>query len=100
MADVCASFQEAVVDVLVEKTLRAAERTGVRDIAIAGGVSANSALRARMKGEADRRGWRVSSPKFEYCMDNGAMIAYVGYLRFLRGITSPWTLSAEAALSL
>jgi N6-L-threonylcarbamoyladenine synthase len=100
MADVCASFQEAVVDVLVEKTLRAAERTGVRDIAIAGGVSANSALRARMKGEADRKGWRVSSPKLEYCMDNGAMIAYVGYLRFLRGITSPWTLSAEAALSL
>jgi N6-L-threonylcarbamoyladenine synthase len=100
LADVCASFQAAVVDVLVGKTLAAAARTRVRDICIAGGVSANSALRARMNAEAARSGLRVFTPRLEYCMDNGAMIAFVGNLRLGRGLASPFTLSAEAGLSL
>jgi len=100
MADVCASFQAAVIDVLVEKTLEAAGRTGVTDIALAGGVSANSALRARMEKEASRHGCRVLTPRPDHCMDNGAMIAYVGLLKFQRGMNSSLALSANAALSL
>ena len=100
LADLCASFQAAVVDVLVGKTLAAAGRTGVRDVCIAGGVSANSSLQSRMNAEASRIGVRVYTPRLEYCMDNGAMIAYVGGLRLSRGMTSPSTLPAEAGLSL
>ncbi len=89
LADICASFQAAVVDVLVGRTMEAARRTGVRDVALAGGVSANSLLRRRLKEEAGKRGLNVRTPRLEYCMDNGAMIAYVGAMRFARGMTSP-----------
>jgi N6-L-threonylcarbamoyladenine synthase len=100
MADVCASFQAAVVDVLVAKTLDAAGRTGVRNLCVAGGVSANSSLKKTLGAEAAKRGLRLFSPKLEYCMDNGAMIAYVGHLRLERGLTSPMTLGADPGLSL
>lgn len=100
LADICASFQEAVVDVLVEKTLQAAERTSVADVTIAGGVSANSRLRARMKEECSARGLRLFYPRMEYCMDNGAMIAYVGWLKLQRGEQSPFDLPAVANLEL
>jgi N6-L-threonylcarbamoyladenine synthase len=100
MVDVCASFQAAVIDVLVGKTLTAAARTGVRDICVAGGVSANSSLRQRLHDEAARRDLRVFTPKLEYCMDNGAMIAYVGHLRLDRGLTSPMSITADPGLSL
>jgi N6-L-threonylcarbamoyladenine synthase len=85
LADICASFQAAVVDVLVEKTIRAASQYDVKDIGIAGGVSANSELRRRMMEEGERRGFRIHFPKMEYCTDNGAMIAYVGWLRLRAG---------------
>ena len=98
--DLCASFQEAVVDVLVEKSVAAARALDVRDIAIAGGVSANSRLRERMSLAAGASGKRVFTPSVEYCMDNGAMIAYVGWLRRLRGETSPFELPAVPNLSL
>jgi N6-L-threonylcarbamoyladenine synthase len=100
LADVCASFQEAVVDVLVEKTLLAAEEMNVSDVAIAGGVSANSRLRARMKEECEKRRLKLVYPKLEYCMDNGAMIAYVGFMKLQRGITSPFEIPAVANLEL
>jgi N6-L-threonylcarbamoyladenine synthase len=100
LADVCASFQAAVVDVLAAKTLAAASHTGTRTICLAGGVSANSALRARMSAEAARAGIRVYTPRLEYCMDNGAMIAYVGNLRLTRGMISPFSVPADAGLSL
>ncbi len=100
LADICASFQEAVVDVLVEKTLQAAERMSVVDVTLAGGVSANSRLRARMKEECSARGLRLFYPKMEYCMDNGAMIAYVGWLRLQRGESSVFELPAVANLEL
>jgi N6-L-threonylcarbamoyladenine synthase len=86
LADLCASFQAAVVDILVEKTIRAASQYDVKDIGIAGGVSANSELRRRMKEEGKRRGFRIHFPKMEYCTDNGAMIAYVGWLRLRAGV--------------
>jgi N6-L-threonylcarbamoyladenine synthase len=100
MADVCASFQDAVVDVLVGKTLRAAASSGASDIAVAGGVSANSRLRSRLQEECSRHELRLFYPALEYCMDNGAMIAYVGWMKLTRGIRSPLSLPAVAALEL
>jgi N6-L-threonylcarbamoyladenine synthase len=99
-ADICASFQEAVVDMLVERTMRAARRTGVRDVTIAGGVSANSRLRNRLKEECAHQGFRLFYPKMEYCMDNGAMIAYVGWMKLQRGESSVFDVPAVANLEL
>ncbi len=100
LADICASFQLSVVDVLVQKTIAAAKKMSVKDIAIAGGVSANSALRSVMKEKADETGFRFFIPKLEYCTDNGAMIAEVGYRKFLRQMFSPIAVTAIANLEL
>jgi N6-L-threonylcarbamoyladenine synthase len=100
MNDLCASFQDAVVDVLVEKTIHAAKKTGVRDVTVAGGVSANSRLRFRLKEECGKHGFRLFHPQMAYCMDNGAMIAYVGWMKLTRGVRSPLSLPAVAALEL
>jgi len=99
-ADICASFQAAVVDVLVDKAVRAAMASRVKHIAVAGGVSANSELRDRMRKVAGRRGLTVFIPKLEYCTDNGAMVAMVGYTRMQSGKTSSLELTAEPNLSL
>jgi len=77
-ADLCASFQQAVVDVLVGAVRDAAERTGVRHVAVVGGVSANSALRAALRDAAAEDGFEVYTPEMAYCMDNAAMIARAG----------------------
>jgi N6-L-threonylcarbamoyladenine synthase len=101
LADLCASFEAAVVDVLVEKTIRAIEQYDVKNICVAGGVSANSELRKRMKEEGRKRGLRVHHPKLEYCTDNGAMVAYVGWLKLRAGISSlPDDVTAVANLQL
>lgn len=78
VADVCASFQEAVADVLVSKTLDAAEHTGTSTILLGGGVAANSRLRGLMEERASERGIEVRRPRPALCTDNGAMIAAVG----------------------
>lgn len=100
VADICASFQAAVVDVLTEKALGAARRFNVRDIAIAGGVAANSELRRRMRAAAEEIGLRVFIPKFEFCTDNGAMVAMAGYLKLKEGKSSSLELTAEPSLEL
>lgn len=100
VADLCASFQSAVVDVLVHKTVAAAEKFGVKEIAVAGGVAANSELRRRLGEIARERGYRLFIPKMEYCTDNGAMIAMVGYMRMKEGKTSDLELTAEPNLEL
>jgi N6-L-threonylcarbamoyladenine synthase len=100
LADICASFQEAVVDVLVARAIDAAHRGGVSDIALAGGVSANSSLRRRLRDEAESRGLRLFTPRLEYCMDNGAMIGYVGWMRLVRGHTSGLDVPAMARLDI
>jgi len=100
VADICASFQAAVVDVLIEKALSAARRFNVKDIAIAGGVAANSELRRRMTAAAKDLGLRVFIPKFEFCTDNGAMVAMAGYLKLKEGKTSSLELTAEPSLEL
>ena len=99
-ADLCASFQEAIIDVLVAKTVRAAEETGVRDVAIAGGVSANSRLRARLSEALAGVARRLWFPPLEYCMDNGAMIALVGRMRLERGILSELSLPVAPNLEI
>jgi N6-L-threonylcarbamoyladenine synthase len=80
-ADIAAAFQEAVVDVLVEKSRAAIERTGLDRLVVAGGVGANVRLRALLDGAAARDGFRVYYPPMEFCTDNGAMIALAGAMR-------------------
>lgn len=100
LSDLCASFQAAVVDVLVDKTFLAAARHAVRDVAVAGGVAANSELRARLKTGCDRRGLLLHIPPMEFCTDNGAMIAMVGWMKLREGAVSPYELNAVANLEL
>jgi N6-L-threonylcarbamoyladenine synthase len=100
LADICTGFQDAVVDVLVAKTINAAMALHVHDVALAGGVSANSRLREHMKQECERRAMNLFYPKLEYCMDNGAMIAYVGWMKLRKGNASPYEIPAIANLQL
>jgi len=82
--DLCASIQKTIVDVLMKQLKKAAEQTGIIDIAIAGGVSANSGLRKALLNEEAKGNWRVYIPKFEYCTDNAAMIAVAGYFKYVQ----------------
>jgi len=84
LKDVCASVQERIVSILLNKVKKAAKQTGVKSIAIAGGVSANSGLRRSLIDMGSRYGWKVYIPKFEYCTDNAAMIAIAGYHKYLQ----------------
>jgi N6-L-threonylcarbamoyladenine synthase len=83
--DIAASFQEAVIDVLTQKFIRAAEKAGVNSLVLAGGVACNKALRQRLTGAADARGMKLYYPRPAYCTDNGAMIALTGAYRIMRG---------------
>lgn len=83
--DLCASLQHTIIDILMDKFIRAAKQTGISEIGIAGGVSANSGLKQAVHQAAGRYGWRVHIPRFEYTMDNAAMIAMTGYYKYLRG---------------
>ncbi|MDI6803377.1 MAG: tRNA (adenosine(37)-N6)-threonylcarbamoyltransferase complex transferase subunit TsaD [Bacteroidota bacterium] len=100
LSDLCASFQAAVVDVLVEKTMRAVEKYKVKHLTVSGGVSANSELRKRLIVAGNKSGVKVFIPDLEYCTDNGAMVAVVGWMLFKRGITSNYEISAVANLSM
>ncbi len=86
VADLAASFQMAIVETLLTKTLSAAREFGAQEILMAGGVSANTALRAAFLGQTE---FKVNIPKFAYCTDNAAMIAAAGYFRYALGHTSP-----------
>ena len=88
-ADLCASLQTTIVEILLDKLVRASHDTGIRDIAIAGGVSANSGLRNAVAEQGRRRGWRTFIPEFKFTTDNAAMIAMAGYFRYREGLISP-----------
>ncbi|MGB2105985.1 MAG: tRNA (adenosine(37)-N6)-threonylcarbamoyltransferase complex transferase subunit TsaD [Porticoccaceae bacterium] len=93
VVDICAGFQEAVVDTLVIKCRRALEQTGMKKLVIAGGVSANKRLREKLEAELAKNNAEVFYARHEFCTDNGAMIAYAGCQRLLAGETSDLALS-------
>jgi len=84
-ADLCASIQHAVVSILVGKLIKASVTTGISDVGIAGGVSANTELRAAVTAEAEKRSWNLFIPDLSYTTDNAAMIGITGYFKYLRG---------------
>jgi len=84
-ADLCASLQRTIIEILLDKLVKASKKTGIKEVAIAGGVSANSGLRQAMINEAERRKWKLHIPKFAFTTDNAAMIAITGYYKYLRG---------------
>jgi N6-L-threonylcarbamoyladenine synthase len=95
LADIAASFQAAVVDTLVIKCRRALEQTGVNRLVVAGGVSANRCLRQQLAELMASLSGQVFYPRHEFCTDNGAMIAYAGYLRLTRGETTDLSIIAK-----
>ncbi len=99
-ADIAASFQDAVTDVLCEHTIEAAIMKNSKIIAIAGGVAANSALRAKMTEKAEKKGIRVLYPEPVLCTDNAVMIACAGYYEYLAGTRADLTLNAVPSLRL
>ena len=99
-ADVAASFQQAVVDVLVERAVAAAKQLGENRIAVAGGVASNSALRAGMQQGCDAAGLELLYPSPIYCTDNAAMIAVQGYYEYMAGTRSGWDLNAVPNLKI
>jgi N6-L-threonylcarbamoyladenine synthase len=83
--DISACVQHTIVGILMDKLKKASKHTGIKQVAIAGGVSANSGLRKALLEQQQKLGWKVYIPKFEYCTDNAAMIAITGYYKYLRG---------------
>lgn len=81
-ANICASIQKTIVEILIEKLVKASEQTGITEIGIAGGVSANSGLRAALETERDTRHWNIYIPKIQYCTDNAAMIAMSAHFKY------------------
>lgn len=98
-ADVAASFQDAVIDVLVSRTIMAAKEYGYKQIAMSGGVACNSALRLAMKEACDKEGFELFYPSPVLCTDNAAMIGVAGYYEYMRGVRHGLDLNALANLS-
>ena len=87
--DLCASFQKTLIDILLDKLIKASKQTLIREITIGGGVSANSGLRSRIVSEGQKRHWNTYLPEFKYTTDNAAMIAIAGYYHYLAGECTP-----------
>lgn len=98
--DIAASFQQSVVEVLVEKTMKAAKERGVKKIALAGGVASNSALREKMRAACAREGVSLNIPSPLLCTDNAAMIGCAAYYEYLAGVRDGWDLNANPNLRL
>ncbi len=96
LADICASVQQRIVSILLNKIKKAVAETGVTTICLAGGVSANSGLRKAFEELGQKNGWDTFIPAFEYCTDNAAMIAITGYYKFLAGQFAELSVSASA----
>ena len=98
LADICASIQYTLVNILLKKLKKASKETGIREIAIAGGVSANSGLRNAIMELGALQGWNVFIPKFEYCTDNAAMIAMAAHYKYLNDDFCDQTVSPMARM--
>lgn len=96
--DICASIQYTLIQILLKKLIKATRQTGIREVAIAGGVSANSGLRAALQETGQAQGWRVHIPRFEYCTDNAAMIAIAAYYKYLKKDFTDQTVSPLARM--
>ena len=99
LVHICASVQESIIVMLMDKLELASQQTGITEIAIAGGVSANSALRSTLTKTAEAKGWQAYIPAFEYCRDNAAMIGIAGYYKYLAGEFVEQDIKAEARLA-
>lgn len=98
--DICASIQYTIIGILIDKLKLASKQTGIKHIAIGGGVSANSGIREALKNGEQKFGWTTYIPKFEYTTDNAAMIAIVGYLKYLEGDYAEQNVMASARLKI
>ncbi|MBS1781919.1 MAG: tRNA (adenosine(37)-N6)-threonylcarbamoyltransferase complex transferase subunit TsaD [Bacteroidetes bacterium] len=97
--DICASVQSTIIKTLLKKLELAATTLGIKNVGIAGGVSANSELRKALEELGSKKGWQIFIPKFEYCTDNAAMIGIAGYYKFLAGQTCGLDISPSARAS-
>jgi N6-L-threonylcarbamoyladenine synthase len=97
-ADLCASLQKTIIDILLDKLIKATKALNIKDVAIAGGVSANSGLREAVVEAGRRRGWRTFIPELKFTTDNAAMIAISGYYRYKQGMISGLDVSPVARL--
>lgn len=98
--DICASLQKTIIDILFDKLILASQHYNIQEIAIAGGVSANSGLRKRLEEEGIKNQWKTHIPKFEYCTDNAAMIAIAGRYQYLAGNFADQRTTANARLKI
>ncbi|NKI31986.1 tRNA (adenosine(37)-N6)-threonylcarbamoyltransferase complex transferase subunit TsaD [Croceivirga thetidis] len=96
LEDVCASIQYTILEILMEKLEKAVNQTGIKQVAIGGGVAANSGIRNRLAAAEHEKGWQTYIPKFEFCTDNAAMIGIVGYLKYLQKNFSAKNVVAKA----
>jgi len=94
--DICASVQYTILEILMDKLKLAVDQTGIKQVAIGGGVAANSGIRGRLQKAEETLGWKTYIPKFEYCTDNAAMIGIVGYLKFEKGKFTEQSVAAKA----
>lgn len=97
--DICASFQKALIDILLDKLIKAAKLTGIKEITIGGGVSANSGLRNRIESEGKKRGWNTYLPEFKFTTDNAAMIAIAGYFHYKAGEKAPLNIAPVSRMA-
>ena len=96
LPDICASIQSRIISILMNKLEKATEETGILNVCIAGGVSANSGLRTRFEQLAKEKGWKAFIPKLQYCTDNAAMIGITGYYKFLNKDFAPLNIAPSA----
>ena len=96
--DICASVQKSILDILFVKLIQASKDLNIRQIAIAGGVSANSGLRKKLGEVAKENQWEIYIPKMEFCTDNAAMIAITGYYMYQKKLFVDQSISADARL--
>ncbi|SHJ14031.1 O-sialoglycoprotein endopeptidase [Arenibacter nanhaiticus] len=94
--DICASIQYTIINILMDKLKKAVKQTGIKQIAIGGGVSANSGIRKALEEAEIKHGWTAYIPKFEFCTDNAAMIGIVGYLKYMETEFSDQSVTAKA----